>query len=120
MSNQINKSRTKDPESFFGIEHLQADLKKRSVRGSAVVISTEALKFCLQMGSIVVLARLLSPEDYGLVGMVNLVTLFLGLFKDIGLSAATIQKNEINHKQVSTLFWINVAVGCILARFFWI
>ncbi|NHC33846.1 lipopolysaccharide biosynthesis protein [Scytonema millei] len=106
---------TKDPDKFLQVEHLQTDLKKRSIRGGAVVVLTEAFKFCLQMGSIVVLARLLSPEDYGLVGMVNVVMVFLGLFKDFGLSAATIQKTDINHKQVSTLFWINVAMGCILA-----
>jgi PST family polysaccharide transporter len=61
-----------------------------------------------------VLARLLSPEDFGLQSMVVVVTGFLGLFRDAGLGMATIQRLEITHQQTSTLFWINVAVGAIL------
>jgi O-antigen/teichoic acid export membrane protein len=67
------------------------------------------------MGSIVVLARLLAPEDFGLIGMVTVVIGFADLFKDLGLSTATIQKPEINHEQVSTLFWINLAISCATA-----
>ena len=62
-----------------------------------------------------VLARLLSPEDFGLQGMVVVVTGFLALFRDAGLGMATIQRLEVTHEQTSTLFWINVAVGAILA-----
>ncbi len=62
-----------------------------------------------------VLARLLSPEDFGLQGMVVVVTGFLGLFRNAGLGMATIQRLEITHEGTSTLFWINVAVGALLA-----
>ena len=58
-----------------------------------------------------VLARLLSPDDFGLTGMVATLTGFLGLFRDAGLSAATVQRLEVTHEQISTLFWINLAVG---------
>ncbi len=99
-------------EQYFNTDYLKADLKGRSVRGGAVTIAAQASKFILQMGSTVVLARLLAPEDYGLIGMVTVVIGFAGLFKDLGLSTATIQKSEINHKQVSTLFWINFVISC--------
>jgi PST family polysaccharide transporter len=62
-----------------------------------------------------VLARLLSPEDFGLQGMVVVVIGFLGLFRDAGLGMATVQRLEVTHEQTSTLFWINVAIGAILA-----
>jgi O-antigen/teichoic acid export membrane protein len=65
-------------------------------------------KFVLQIGSTVVLARLLTPQDYGLIGMATTITVFVAMFKDMGLSTATIQKAEINHGQISTLFWVNV------------
>jgi Polysaccharide biosynthesis protein len=61
------------------------------------------------------LARLLSPEDFGLTGMVTLLTSFLGLFRDAGLFTATVQPRDLTHEQISTLFWINVAVGVSLA-----
>jgi PST family polysaccharide transporter len=46
--------------------------------------------------------------------MVKVFTEFVNLFKDLGLSMATIQKEKINHQQVSTLFWVNIAVSCLL------
>ncbi|MBD1906878.1 lipopolysaccharide biosynthesis protein [Trichocoleus sp. FACHB-6] len=87
---------------------MKTDLKSRSVRGGAVTMITQGCKFVLNMGSTVLLARLLTPQDYGLVGMVATVTGLVGLFKDMGLSTATVQKAEINHAQISTLFWLNV------------
>jgi len=103
------------PQKFFDTEHLKADLKERSVRGGAVTMTAQVIKFLLHTGSTVVLARLLTPQDYGLIAMVTAITGFVTLFKDMGLSMATIQKAEINHSQVSTLFWINVAVSFVLA-----
>jgi PST family polysaccharide transporter len=61
-----------------------------------------------------ILARMLTPADFGLVAMVTAITGFVGLFKDLGLSQATVQRSEINHAQVSTLFWINVAASALL------
>lgn len=101
-------------EQFFCNKHLKNDLKGRSVRGGVVTITAQAIKFALRMGSTVVLARLLSPEDYGLIGMATVIIGFVELFKDLGLSAATVQKAEINHQQVSTLFWINLIVSWII------
>jgi PST family polysaccharide transporter len=89
-------------------------LKRKSVRGGMVAVSAQVLKFGLQTGSVMVLARLLSPEDFGLQGMVVALTGILGLFSDVGLSAATVQRDIVTHEQISTLFWINVAVGAAL------
>jgi len=61
-----------------------------------------------------VLARLLNPKDFGLVGMVTAFTGFLSLFRDFGLSSAAIQRASVTEEQVSTLFWINMFVGAIL------
>jgi PST family polysaccharide transporter len=91
------------------------DLKRRSVRGGFATVSAQGVKFVLQTGTTMVLARLLSPQDFGLQGMVVAVTGFLALFQSAGLGSATIQKHEVTHEQTSTLFWINVAVGAALA-----
>lgn len=61
-----------------------------------------------------VLARLLDPKDFGLVGMVTAFTGVLGLFRDFGLSAASVQRASVTEEQTSTLFWINVLIGGIL------
>jgi len=92
-------------------EHLQADLKGRSVRGGALTVASQGAQFAIQTISTVVLARLLTPVDFGLVAMVTAVTGLASAFGDFGLSEATIQRKEINHSQVNALFWINVAIG---------
>lgn len=61
-----------------------------------------------------ILARLLEPKDFGLVGMVTAFTGVLILFRDFGLSSAAIQQHEITEEQMSTLFWINLLVGALL------
>lgn len=115
MSQQSsNDSRGKDRD-YFDTDHLEGNLKRQSVRGGAVTIAAQASKFVIKLGSTAVLARLLVPEDYGLIGMATVIIGFVEYFKDLGLSAATIQQAKINHQQVSTLFWINVAVGCLVA-----
>ncbi len=96
---------------FFNTEYLMADLKGRSVRGGAVTIAAQGVMFFIHMGSTMVLARLLTPQDFGLIAMVTAVTGFVVMFKDMGLSMATVQKAEINHGQISTLFWINVVLS---------
>jgi O-antigen/teichoic acid export membrane protein len=62
-----------------------------------------------------VMARLLSPQDFGLQGMVLVLTGFFNLFQDAGLGLATVQRLEVTHEQTSTLFWINVGFGVLLA-----
>ncbi|HEU4593787.1 MAG TPA: lipopolysaccharide biosynthesis protein [Pyrinomonadaceae bacterium] len=101
----------RNPERHLSTDHLKADLKGRAARGGALAVGSQGVKFFVSMAATAILARLLTPADYGLVGMVAVVTGFVSLFKDMGLSAATIQKEEISHAQVSTLFWVNVAVS---------
>ncbi|MHC4070468.1 MAG: lipopolysaccharide biosynthesis protein [Planctomycetota bacterium] len=95
-------------DHFFDTEHLKSDLKGRSVRGGTVTVAAQGVRFFLQICSTAVLARLLTPQDYGLITMVTAVTGFVMMFKDMGLSMATVQKANINHAQISTLFWMNV------------
>jgi O-antigen/teichoic acid export membrane protein len=101
--------------SPFDTSHLKSDLKARSVRGGAVTMLGQGACFILQSVSTIVLARLLSPADFGLIAMVMAVMGFAALFKDLGLSMATVQNAEIDHKQISTLFWINVAMSALIA-----
>lgn len=97
--------------NIFENKDLNKDLKKRSIRGGAVTLSTQAVLFVVQIVSTMVLARLLTPEDYGMIAMVVSITGFASVFSDLGLSTATIQQSSINQSQVSNLFWINAAIG---------
>ena len=101
-------------DRHFATDHLMGDLKGRSVRGGAVTLTSQGIKFVLQLGSTMVLARLLTPGDFGLIAMVTAITGFVAMFKDAGLSMATVQRKDITHEQVSTLFWINVGLSALV------
>ena len=101
-------------DSQLSTADLQTDLKQRSIRGSFISVGARGVNTLVQIGSTVVLARLLTPSDFGLVAMVLVGLDLLMNFRDAGLSVATVQRAEINQAQVSTLFWINAAVGIAL------
>jgi len=90
------------------------DLKEKTIRGGFAKVCAQAATFVLRIGSLMLLARLLEPKDFGLVGMVVAVIGVLNLFKDFGLSTATVQRTTVTDEQVSTLFWINILVGVVL------
>ncbi|HET7102974.1 MAG TPA: lipopolysaccharide biosynthesis protein [Terracidiphilus sp.] len=99
----------------FRTDHLLENIGHRAVSGGFVTFGAQATKMVLNIGAAAVLARLLSPRDFGLVGMVLAVTAVVGVFKELGLSTATVQRDTITQEQVSNLFWINVVFSCTLA-----
>ncbi|MDA9463530.1 lipopolysaccharide biosynthesis protein [Bradyrhizobium sp. CCBAU 53415] len=91
------------------------NLKGMIVRGGLAKLGGQAANFVLRLGSMAVLARLLDPQDFGLVAMTAVVTGVFQLLMTAGLSSATVQSDSITEDQISTLFWINLLVGTILA-----
>jgi PST family polysaccharide transporter len=81
-------------------------------RGSWISLLGQSMQLLLRLGSTVVLARLLTPEAYGLVAMVAVLTGFISLFKSLGLATATIQAPRLTHAELNSLFWINAGLGC--------
>ena len=78
-------------------------------------IGTQILSF----GFGIILARLLLPSEFGLLAMVMVFTGLAEIFKDLGFGAAIIQKKEVNNKDLSTSFWLNIVVGfCLFIIFY--
>lgn len=102
-------------EDFFNTSHLSGNLAKKTVQGGAAVGISRILSFVFSMGSTAILARLLVPGDFGLVAMVLAVLGFVMVFKEMGLSMATVQRKTVTHEQVSNLFWLNCLLGAVLA-----
>jgi O-antigen/teichoic acid export membrane protein len=90
------------------------DLKHKTIQGGLARLCAQGANFAIRLGSLMVLARLLGPKDYGLVGMVTAFTGVLSLFRDFGLSSAAVQRVTVTEEQISTLFWINMLVGTLL------
>jgi PST family polysaccharide transporter len=104
-----------DRDQYFRTDDLREGVAGRAIRGGAFTVGSQASQFVIGLLATMVMARLLTPRDYGLIGMVTVVTGFLTIFKDIGLSRATIQRNVLTHDEASSLFWINGAVGVGIA-----
>lgn len=85
-----------------------------AARGVKLTLGGQAVKFAIQLASTVMLARLLSPHDFGLFAMVAAITGFASLLGDFGLSSAAIQSPTISGQQRTNLFWISAATATVL------
>ena len=97
---------------YFGENRPKGDFGRRSLRGGIISVGSRILNALVQVASVIVLARLLSPEDYGLVSMVGAILGIAPLLIDLGTRDAVIQQRHITAAEVSTLFWITFAFGC--------
>jgi PST family polysaccharide transporter len=103
------------PDEHLRTEHLAGKLRDLSVRGGLSIMGVQAAQFALGLVSTAILARILTPGDFGLVSMAAAVAAFLMLFLDMGLGSAIVQDAALTREQVSTLFWINAALGLTIA-----
>jgi len=108
-------NRSRSFARFAETEAVSDDLKRKSVVGALTTGAGGALDLVLRLGSTLILARLLVPEDFGLVVMVTAITAIAEYFTNLGLSTATVQSPRITHEQCSNLFWINAAAGAAFA-----
>lgn len=102
------------PKIIFDSDHVRDDIRRKSIRGGTFIMAAQASNFAINMGRTFVLARLLTPQDFGIIAMVAVIVGFAEMFKDAGLSMATVQRQDISEPQISTLFWINVLISFIL------
>jgi len=107
-------SREEESQEVPIVVPAPSEFKQKSVRGGALSMFGQGVGMALQIGTTIILARLLLPTDYGLQSMVFTLTAFFSLFKDAGLSVATVQRETLTREHISTLFWINIGLGTLL------
>lgn len=78
------------------------------------VALSQSIKIILQIISLTVLARLLSPKEYGLMSMAIVVTNFALIVRDLGTTAAIVQRKELSSAIKSTVFWLNIIMGVVI------
>ena len=98
-------------ENYFGENKAYAGLGRASLHGSMVFVAARGANIFVQLASTVLLARILSPHDFGLVAMVVALISFGPMLIDLGTSEASTQKARITETEISTLFWLNVAIS---------
>lgn len=103
-----------DERGAFQPTVAEEHLRQASVRGAGVTVLSGGFSLAVQMIATVVLARLLTPSDFGLVAMVTTFSLLLINFGLNGFTEAVIQRDHIDRYLVSNMFWINVGAGALL------
>jgi O-antigen/teichoic acid export membrane protein len=104
-------SRSDEFERYASTDAVRKDLRRKSLRGAMFTAAASGIDLLLRFASIAILARLVSPEHFGIVAMVTALTGVVEGVRDLGLATATVQRKHITHWQVSNLFWVNAAAG---------
>ena len=93
-------------------------LGKTVARGAAYSGTAQGLKVLISMALMVVVARILTPSDYGVIAMTAPISGFILIFQNLGLNQALIQSREISDEQVNALFFYNLAASAAVAIVF--
>ena len=91
------------------------DLKKKTENGIKWSILDQVFKVITSLGISIFLARLIDPSEFGLFAIVTVTVGFLSIFKDFGLGAALIHKNEPTQLEIDSVFWFNNLLGAVIS-----
>lgn len=101
--------------NYFSNSGLSEGLASSSSKGGFWLLLSQIVLLATDLFTVSFLARILSPSDFGILGMVTIIFLFVGQISQLGLGEAIIQKKEINHEEISSLFWFNSTIALLLS-----
>jgi lipopolysaccharide exporter len=94
-------------------------LKRQAVHAVKYTVLSAHLTTGLQLLQLFILARLLTPQDFGLMAMVMVFVGFIQGYGDMGISAAIIHRQDITKRQLASLYWLNIVVGFLMFALLW-
>jgi PST family polysaccharide transporter len=90
------------------------ELKRKSFRGGLAFAIAQGCQILVQIASTVILARLLTPADFGLAAMVVPFAVAIAVVSDLGLGQAVVQRKDLTYQHLSNLFWVSLAFHVVL------
>ena len=93
-------------EQYSQTETSGALLKRRSLQSGLITVAAQPFKLVIGIVATAVLARLVTPADFGLVAMVMPLLSFGDSLSNLGLESATVQQQSLNHQQASETFLV--------------
>ena len=90
-------------------------MRRVAVRGGIAVGASQAVRIGTPVVSVVILARLLQPSDFGIMASVAPIVAFVALFQGLGLQQAIVQQRDLPDEQLTRIFWVTVAVSVACA-----
>lgn len=104
-----------DVNDHLRVDDVTTDLKSRSAKSGAMMITSQAIQLGITIAGTAILARLLTPQDFGYMMMVTTLTSFIGSIRDMGLPFAAVHKKHLTDEQASGLFWVNAMMSIFTA-----
>lgn len=92
-----------------------AGLKKKAVKGAGINVVTHLISFLFHTAGVILLARLLTPKDFGLVAMVTAFSMLPLNFGLNGFMEYIIQQKTISTQEINSIFWLHLFVATILS-----
>lgn len=89
-------------------------IKAKLLKGSAWSAVSQFSNQFVRIGLTMVLAYRLGPEAFGLLGMVTVITGFLGYFTEFGMIASIVQKKDVDDLDCNTVFWSSIVISILL------
>jgi O-antigen/teichoic acid export membrane protein len=106
-----------DAERHFDTDDVRRDLHTSSVRSGLIQMSAQALQLLAFLASAMILARLLTPFDFGLFALANTLIVIVGTIRDFGLPMAAVHHEDLNHDKLNALFWLSATLSFVLFAF---
>ena len=94
---------------------VSPDFKRRSLLGVAQAMTGRLFQIALNFASVVILARILSPADFGIIATVSAFIALLIVFRDAGLTTAAVRSAELTPQQSSNMFWMTLVLSVVVA-----
>jgi PST family polysaccharide transporter len=92
-----------------------SNFKSKTVKGLRWGVIDQMVNMLTMQITMVLLMRILGPEEFGIIGMTNVFFNFANILVVFGIPAFVIQRPEINDSILSTCFWLNLALGAVIA-----
>lgn len=101
------------------------EIKIRAIKGAGVNVLTNFISFIFHTAGVIILARLLTPKDFGLVAMVTAFSLLPMNFGINGFTSYIIQKNSLSNEEINAIFWDDFLISgafsiCFVFLGFWL
>lgn len=93
-------------------------MPKKIIHASTWAISGQFTKLIIKFGMSILLARLLTPKEFGLMGMITVLSVLLTSLSEFGLFSSLIQKKEVSQRELSSVFWLTLILGFFVAILF--
>jgi teichuronic acid exporter len=94
-------------------------LKDKTITGFKWNLAGQVVMYLITLGGTITMSRLLSPSEFGLFGMLTVLSSLASLLVGLGLAHAIVQNQSLQQHDLSSVFWLNLLLGvCVAALFF--